>query len=679
MSQKLVGGFVLFWVLWVGVDLLEGAGTPGTHFPPSATSVSEDTAINPAWNSSVFEDPSGLLTIEDVIRKHERGEFRPYQEQALNFGITHSTWWIHLHLSNPTPNQAWWLEVGYPQLDEVDFYQTMPDGSHSHYQSGDSRPLSVRPTKNRRIAFPLQFPPDGETTIFLQVRNASTMVVPLLVRTPSDLFSSIQLELLLSGLFYGVFIFITLYAFSDYFVLRQPAYLHIGLYVFAFLVYLAGLQGLPYQYIWPGFPALSNIVFIVAFFLLMAFFSLFARRNLWLRIYAPSWDRATFVLVFAFVLMATSPLWLDQQTIFKLLHIAALVGLVFVLGAGFVSWWRGYREAWVFLLSIATLVLVAVVAQMSSLSILRTNRIVQGHFHLALLAQAFVYAYGKARLSRQWRDETEGHQIELERWKTLAQIQESPMAVPVFKNQGLRRIVQEDVPLWINTLGRFEIWRDGRLLHLPARGETKHLHLLKLLIVFGGKDVSQQVVMDELWPEIDGDRAYSNLRTTLFRLRQFIGEEVVHFDRGLLTLNSDVCGVDALAFESALSNHVPQQQIEPILSHYLGDLFPDSEGAPILGKREKLRDLFGHHATVLAQAYCDEEAFQEAFEFCRICLEASPLHEGLVQIILQCAAQNGQHQAGREIFHAFAAALAKEKGVDPAVKTLDLARDLGLS
>ena len=73
--------------------------------------------------------------------------------------------------------------------------------------------------------------------------------------------------------------------------------------------------------------------------------------------------------------------------------------------------------------------------------------------------------------------------------------------------------------------------------------------MLKALIALGGKGIDEERLMDILWPEADGDQAYSALTTTLSRLRQLLGEKVLEVQAGRVTLNPRYCWVDVWTFE----------------------------------------------------------------------------------------------------------------------------------
>ncbi len=62
-------------------------------------------------------------------------------------------------------------------------------------------------------------------------------------------------------------------------------------------------------------------------------------------------------------------------------------------------------------------------------------------------------------------------------------------------------------PIKIFTLGRFEVLRDGEPVRFARKVQRKPLALLKALVAFGGRSVREELVMDALWPDAEGDAA----------------------------------------------------------------------------------------------------------------------------------------------------------------------------
>ena len=103
-------------------------------------------------------------------------------------------------------------------------------------------------------------------------------------------------------------------------------------------------------------------------------------------------------------------------------------------------------------------------------------------------------------------------------------------------------------PIKIFTLGRFELLRDGAPVGFARKVQRKPLALLKALLAFGGRSVREDLVMDALWPEAEGDAARVALASALHRLRGLLGREhAVIRQEGQLSLDIRLCWVDVWA------------------------------------------------------------------------------------------------------------------------------------
>ena len=108
-------------------------------------------------------------------------------------------------------------------------------------------------------------------------------------------------------------------------------------------------------------------------------------------------------------------------------------------------------------------------------------------------------------------------------------------------------------PIKIYTLGRFNVLKDELPIRFEGKAQRAPMNLLKALIAFGGRDVSEQRLAAALWPESDGDAAQQSLATSLFRLRKLIGNDTVKRQEGRLSLDPQICWVDCWTFERLVS------------------------------------------------------------------------------------------------------------------------------
>lgn len=104
-------------------------------------------------------------------------------------------------------------------------------------------------------------------------------------------------------------------------------------------------------------------------------------------------------------------------------------------------------------------------------------------------------------------------------------------------------------PVKIHTLGRFSIEIHGEELSLDGKSLGKPLELLMVLIALGGRQVPEGRLADTLWPDADGDRQISSLKTTLHRSRKLLGVDgAVQHRNNSVTLNPELCWLDSWAF-----------------------------------------------------------------------------------------------------------------------------------
>ncbi|MEO5357996.1 MAG: hypothetical protein H7844_11955 [Nitrospirae bacterium YQR-1] len=103
--------------------------------------------------------------------------------------------------------------------------------------------------------------------------------------------------------------------------------------------------------------------------------------------------------------------------------------------------------------------------------------------------------------------------------------------------------------LKIYTLGEFRIEINNKPIKFTGKPQHKPLDMLKALIAFGCKYVSNETIEDTLWHDADGDTAHISFRTTLHRLRNLfsIEKDIFDYQDGKLSLDLSRCWVDVAA------------------------------------------------------------------------------------------------------------------------------------
>lgn len=144
----------------------------------------------------------------------------------------------------------------------------------------------------------------------------------------------------------------------------------------------------------------------------------------------------------------------------------------------------------------------------------------------------------------------------------------------------------------IYTLGRFEILLNGEPLRFRGRAPVRSLELLTCLLAAGEGGLNAGRAADQLWPDADGFDAYRSFTTTLHRLRRVLGcHDAVRLSAGRLSLESQVCTVDAWNFERALRGAADADAIEAVLDSCPGPFLADDQNHWVIAARQRLDEL----------------------------------------------------------------------------------------
>lgn len=236
-------------------------------------------------------------------------------------------------------------------------------------------------------------------------------------------------------------------------------------------------------------------------------------------------------------------------------------------------------------------------------------------------------------------------------------------------------------PLKIYTLGRFGLVRDGVHVNFSGKVPRKPLELLKALVAFGGRGISEERLIDQLWPytEAGADRSFSS---ALHRLRRLLGDN--HFisrQDKLITLDASFCWVDAWAFErlSKQAQSILQkggteqesalQMAHLAIAHYTGHFLPaDGDQKWTISMRERLRGKMLNLITIVGQHLETATDWHEALAIYQKGLETDDLNETFYQRQMVCYCQLGNHGEVASVYQHCCRKLAM-LGVNPSAQT----------
>jgi len=289
-----------------------------------------------------YEDKSGKLTLEEVQKKN----FTKHEQQTASFGFTSSVYWfkIPVDVKKDARGFKWWLNVSYPLLDEVDLYTCdKNDTLISLKKSGKARPFSERELKDRTFNF--QIDPTKEQVLYLRVNTQSSMQVPIHIQSSESLISDRQHLLILSGIYYGLFILIFFYNLVSFIYTRSRKYFLYLIFISSFIIYQLSLDGLGMEFLWSDwewmiFHGNGTMMSVSMLAIIM-----FSRNFLMTSSFTPMIDKLLVLLAAILSVLAVTAIFRPYGELILYLAIIALVIPPLLLTAGIIAYRKKFYPA----------------------------------------------------------------------------------------------------------------------------------------------------------------------------------------------------------------------------------------------------------------------------------------------------------------------------------------------
>ena len=246
-------------------------------------------------------------------------------------------------------------------------------------------------------------------------------------------------------------------------------------------------------------------------------------------------------------------------------------------------------------------------------------------------------------------------------------------------------------PLRIHALGGFAVWRDGVLLATEGKAQRKPLALLHALIAHGalseGEGVDADLLIDELWPDVEAADPKSSFEKALSRLRKWLAVDgALKLADGRLALDArrvwcDVAEFDRVcaALDAALRPHADAsdlpRRLDQLITLYRGKLFGGATLEPSsVRARERLALRFTRIVVEAGLHLETRQRWAEAVRLYETALLQDMLAEPVHRALMRCQLALGSHAEARRAFERCRSVLAAELHSTPSAQTLELAQ-----
>ena len=237
--------------------------------------------------------------------------------------------------------------------------------------------------------------------------------------------------------------------------------------------------------------------------------------------------------------------------------------------------------------------------------------------------------------------------------KALERGIEVPYVLEVIHKRQLKPPADGHVPehwpwrVKIHMLGKLMVEVDSKPLEKQRKAPHRLLELLAAIITFVGHDVPVSRLIDALWPDADGDTGHENFKKSLARLRKLLGvDDVIQWQDGKISLNRELCWVDALAFDK----QAKQEDVRaitfyrgPFLGHGEIPAWAESWRGQLRGKFVRLVDRHCDQTRTAGQVDEAIHSFEQA-------INADPLAEPLYQRLIPLLVAHGRYDDARRYY-----------------------------
>lgn len=341
-----------------------------------------------------LEDPAGALDLEDT---QERQDWQTSDTSTFSQGYSASAWWLRFSVSNPEPQDTWLLEFSYPVLDHLQVYIQNQEGRLQEYTLGDKQPFWSRPIQHHNFLVPLTLTTGTTSQIYVRVVSSSSVMVPITL-WDEQLFHSLQVgPTILHGIYYGGLLIIALYNLLIYFVLGERAYLYYVSYIISLAMFVAGLQGWSFMFLWPNATQWNDQSILIFLASCILFAVLFTRRFLATDKPFQLWANTFFYMYVLLCIAAIVASFIVSYTqVISILVPAAFIACVLGLVVGIVAWFEKRPSAPYYTLAWAALFTGGIVIVLSKSNLIASNMFTEYALLIGSLLEALLLSFALA-------------------------------------------------------------------------------------------------------------------------------------------------------------------------------------------------------------------------------------------------------------------------------------------
>lgn len=356
-------------------------------------------------------DSLGELKKEHILLDND---WLTHNQETLSFGYSSSVYWLRFQLSNQSSSDvSHLLEIAYPVLDDIRIY-IYDDSNHliDEHHIGDKNLFNQRLIEHRNFLIPFDLVTKKTQTWLIRIETSSAVQVPMIIWPERDYFIQDQSKLMGMGLYYGIMLIMTLYNLVVFFSVREKSYLYYVFYVASMAIFLASLQGLSFQYIWPMATHWNDSAIIVMLSGVVLFAGLFTRDFLGLeKRHRFLYKLFGFCVVLSIGIVASIN-FIEYYILIRILIILAFLIICLVTYTGILRWVQGYSAARLFTIAWSSMLSGGAILALNKFNIIPRNYFTENAVQLGSAIEVILLSFALADRLNQEKSERYEAQVD---------------------------------------------------------------------------------------------------------------------------------------------------------------------------------------------------------------------------------------------------------------------------
>jgi signal transduction histidine kinase len=349
---------------------------------------------------SYLQDKSHQLRINDVRKSPISENFLPLNQHIANMGFSNDTFWFRFRLRYQPRTifvlKEWYLEIGYPLLDEVILYYPIGNQDYITKKSGRKFWKSPADVHYKNPIFRLYTKPFQDYEIFIKIRSHSTIQIPLKLWSPGTFSHNVARENFLWGIFFGTMFVMAFYNAFIYMVVNDRSYLYYVCYILSFLCLFSSLKvneffQMPVSFIWWGHGSIPFFISFAGFWM-----TLFSKNFLKTDEYSPFRGFVLDCVMGGNLLIAFLSFVITYSFAVKLAAFYILINAIILFLSAVICYANNGEQARYYLIAWAALLTGIILYSLKSFAIIPSNFITTYSLPIGATLEVILLSFGLA-------------------------------------------------------------------------------------------------------------------------------------------------------------------------------------------------------------------------------------------------------------------------------------------